>query len=462
MMRRLTVLCIGFIALAAPTAYAQLTTAFTYQGNLTSSGSPAQGVFDFRFQLFDAPTAGVQSSTVLCSDDVAVSAGLFTVTLDFGAQFQGSRRFLEIQVRAGAGLACANSTGFVALSPRQELSATPNADFALAAGGISRLDSTGATRILLTLDGSDNLQLLAPPDHTLAFRTGTGGFTDVRATLTPTGRLGINTTTPDALLHVQSGDVGVTGVITSANLILERTSDNWLSFMSPANRLGGLAFGRPGSTATELFHGAILYNDVALPDAMQFRTGGNLTRMTLTGAGDLGIGTTTPTARLHVVSAAGGNGSVILPNNAISAPEILDEPGCAGSVLFSSGTPITTVFPTPPASILSQTITAPTNGFILVYATLGSRATSTGAALCRFGLATNTASIPADAMHLVEFQPAGGGGSWSTPVTLQRIFPVSAGAVTAHVMAQSISGIWEFDNSQVSVIFVPTAYGPTP
>ncbi len=35
-------------------------TAFTYQGNLTSSGSPASGNFDFEFRLFDAADEGHQ------------------------------------------------------------------------------------------------------------------------------------------------------------------------------------------------------------------------------------------------------------------------------------------------------------------------------------------------------------------------------------------------------------------
>jgi hypothetical protein len=53
-----------------------------------------------------------------------VTAGLFTVTLDFGPAFAGSKRFLEIGVRPGA------STGaYAPLSPRQELTASPNALF---------------------------------------------------------------------------------------------------------------------------------------------------------------------------------------------------------------------------------------------------------------------------------------------------------------------------------------------
>ena len=62
---------------------------------------------------------------------------------------------------------------------------------------LQKLDSTSTPRNVLLFDGSANLQLLAPPDKTMAFRTGTGGVTSVRATLTAAGRLGIGTASPD-------------------------------------------------------------------------------------------------------------------------------------------------------------------------------------------------------------------------------------------------------------------------
>jgi hypothetical protein len=37
---------------------AQSQTAFTYQGQLTDNGSPANGLYDFTFQLFDGATNG--------------------------------------------------------------------------------------------------------------------------------------------------------------------------------------------------------------------------------------------------------------------------------------------------------------------------------------------------------------------------------------------------------------------
>ena len=62
---------------------------------------------------------------------VAVSNGLFTVMLDFGAVFNGAARWLEIGVRPGG-----SASDFTMLSPRQALSPTPYAMFATTAGTV--------------------------------------------------------------------------------------------------------------------------------------------------------------------------------------------------------------------------------------------------------------------------------------------------------------------------------------
>ena len=85
----------GVRAVAAP-----LGTAFSYQGQLKSTDGPVNGIHDLRFRLFDAAVVGAQVGSTYCIDGVNVINGLFTVPLDFGAQFNGDKRFLEIQVRA--------------------------------------------------------------------------------------------------------------------------------------------------------------------------------------------------------------------------------------------------------------------------------------------------------------------------------------------------------------------------
>jgi hypothetical protein len=104
------------------TETAALGTAFTYQGQLLdSSGSPVTDGCDMQFRLYDAPTGGTQAGSTLTRTSVAVSQGLFTVSLDFGASaFTGSARWLQISAR------CPGGTGsYVALTPRQELTPAP-------------------------------------------------------------------------------------------------------------------------------------------------------------------------------------------------------------------------------------------------------------------------------------------------------------------------------------------------
>jgi hypothetical protein len=116
-----------------PSAWAQ-GTAFTYQGRLNHNGALANGSYDLQFALFDAPAGGNLVGSALTTDAVAVSNGLFTVMVDFGAgAFTGANRWLDIAVRTnGAGV-------YTNLTPRQPTTATPYAVFArnVGAAGIS-------------------------------------------------------------------------------------------------------------------------------------------------------------------------------------------------------------------------------------------------------------------------------------------------------------------------------------
>jgi hypothetical protein len=105
-------------------------TPFTYQGRLTDTGVAATGIYDLTFSLYDAATEGSQVGSTLTKEDVAVTNGLFTVSLDFGTGiFNGEKRWLEISVRTG------DSTGpYTTLAPRQELTPAPNATFSATTG----------------------------------------------------------------------------------------------------------------------------------------------------------------------------------------------------------------------------------------------------------------------------------------------------------------------------------------
>jgi len=59
--------------------------AFTYQGSMSDYGSPADGIYDLRFAIYDDATVGVQQGVAITNAATVVSNGLFTVTLNFGA-----------------------------------------------------------------------------------------------------------------------------------------------------------------------------------------------------------------------------------------------------------------------------------------------------------------------------------------------------------------------------------------
>lgn len=109
------------LALCLP-ALARAQTAFTYQGLIKASGSPASGPVDLRFRLYDAASAGAQVGPQIALSGVALDAGVFTTTLDFGvaAYAPNAPRWLEIDAATAGG-------SFVTLAPRQPLTAAPMA-----------------------------------------------------------------------------------------------------------------------------------------------------------------------------------------------------------------------------------------------------------------------------------------------------------------------------------------------
>lgn len=97
-------------------------TAFTYQGQLTSSGAPVNGTCAFQFILYDALIDGSQVGSILTKTGVTVTNGLFSISLDFGSSvFTGDARWLQIAAK------CGSDASYSTLSPRQELTPTPYA-----------------------------------------------------------------------------------------------------------------------------------------------------------------------------------------------------------------------------------------------------------------------------------------------------------------------------------------------
>jgi hypothetical protein len=112
-------------------------TAFTYQGQLITGGSAATGLYDFTLVLSNAPSGGSQVGGSVTNQAVGVTNGLFTTTLDFGANiFTGNAIWLALAVRTNDP---ANLSAFTALTPLQALTPAPYAIFAESANNLAAL-----------------------------------------------------------------------------------------------------------------------------------------------------------------------------------------------------------------------------------------------------------------------------------------------------------------------------------
>ncbi len=117
---RVSLLALSLLGACVPDVFAQ-GTAFTYQGQLSNGTNAVTGSYDLKFALFNANIGPGQVGNVLTNTATAVTNGLFTVTLDFGANFPGAGRWLEIGVRTNG------SGAFTTLAPRQPLTPAPYA-----------------------------------------------------------------------------------------------------------------------------------------------------------------------------------------------------------------------------------------------------------------------------------------------------------------------------------------------
>lgn len=132
----ITLLALSTLNSQFSTAFAQ-TTAFTYQGRLSTNGSTANGSYDFTFSLFATNSGGGAIAGPVTNSATAVSNGLFTTAIDFGAGvFTGSDYWLQLTVRTNGG------SGFTTLSPRQQITSTPYAIQSLNAANASSVAAT--------------------------------------------------------------------------------------------------------------------------------------------------------------------------------------------------------------------------------------------------------------------------------------------------------------------------------
>ena len=235
-------------------------TAFTYQGRLMDTNSPADGLFDFQFKLYDSVSDGNQTGGDVNKPQVDVIDGYFTVLLDFNdpCAFTGEARWLEIGVRPGEEN---DPCEYTPLVPRQEVTPTPYALYAESSGR----DNDWA------VSGNDMYSI-------------------------PGGNVGIGTTNPGYKLTIKGSGNEVYSVISedgTANV------DNLKIQIAPGggtstSRIGYL-FGTFGNAQS----GFLVGNLRNAP--LRFGVGSGPTeRMRIGANGNVGIGTPSPGEKLEV------------------------------------------------------------------------------------------------------------------------------------------------------------------
>jgi len=153
---------------------------------------------------------------------------------------------------------------------------------------------------------------------------------------------------------------------------------------------------------------------------------------------------------------ASGNASVQLPADAINNAEVGDEPGVA-SATKNPSVALTGGFNT----ILSRSITCPADGYCVVIASTQAQASHTYGSTSQadFGVSDVAGSLPVNQDVALLYYASLPTGTYTAPVTVHGTFGVSAGLSTFYLIGREISGAFSAVDTQLTVMYFPTAYG---
>jgi len=254
-------------------------TAFTYQGRLNSGGSAAGGSYDVKFTLYATNATGIAIAGPVTNLAVAVSNGLFTTTLDFGAGvFAGMNCWLDLAVRTNGAAA------FSELAPRQALTPTPYAIFANAASNL--LGSVAAVQLIGTipptqLPGSVVTNLETGVTLGGAFAGNGGGLTNLNASQLTTGTVptnvlagfqapffaviggGQNNTVNNTYAVVGGGYLNIANFLATVAGGDDNNASGWYSAIPGGlnNTASGQGSFAAGENASALHQGAFVWSD---------------------------------------------------------------------------------------------------------------------------------------------------------------------------------------------------------
>ena len=152
-----------------------------------------------------------------------------------------------------------------------------------------------------------------------------------------------------------------------------------------------------------------------------------------------------------------GDSSVFLPLDAIGDYEIVDEPGAAA---VASNTSVALTSTT--AAVTSASITTPQPGYVLVIATCQVSITHTNGTGTDvdLGVSDSASTYPPNQDVNLYLSSAAPSGSYAWPVSVTGLFEAdSAGTYTYYLLATEYSGAATVYDMQLSLVYMPTAYG---
>jgi hypothetical protein len=256
----------GYHSLAIAMTVQPMGTCFVYQGRLLDEGSPAEGLYDFQFKLYNANVDAIQQGSTIEINDHETIDGYFTIELDFGSGiFDGDDLWLEIAARPGDSN---EPDAFEILNPRVQLTAAPYSLYAKTAG---YAQTAGGIPGGITGSGTANYVAKFTGPNTIADSAIYEYFGDV----------GIGTSTPASRLSIQMRG--------KANPTIPPFIAPGLVIKGGSNNFG---------------------NQLEVQDSSENK------RFLVDSTGNVGIGTTSPQAKLHVGGTAGVDG-IMYPDNTL-------------------------------------------------------------------------------------------------------------------------------------------------
>lgn len=469
----------------------------SYQGVLTEGGGSAvtDGDYSLTFRLYDTPSGG--SHLWEETKVVTVSKGIFNVILGapsgmplafddqyyLGISVEGEAELdPRIELTSSAysitsrGLVGSTNTippdgnaGIGTLSPTEKLEV---------AGGI-KLGSTSGTQVGTIrwsgtdFEGYDGGSWQSFTETGEGIPSGTAGQTlrhsgtswIASSNICNTGtNVGIGTAAPGERLEVAGSIKATTAVKTatftagtaSGDGTVEVYGNGIVSNLQGSNMEGGYL----------LLYDENNNNIISLnPDV----TGGILRvrrNETSTGFEVRGNFNNTESPRVRIIGSSSctfsmnetGDASVLLPVNAISSSELVNEPGVTSSTPGTTNISIGSDF----TVLGSQSITVPAGGYVLVMSTaLFQISFISGESFFYTGISSDADTVPDGYKHIISLPVASAIGNHLRPVTLQRLFSApSPGTYTYYMIARknAVGGAWA-QRVHITCVYLPTAYG---